>query len=71
MTTTTTPRVQAMPATEGFAIGDCVYLRGCPHGEPGRVLRIERGKLVVLWADLGPTYIGSHRPASPMLAEAV
>jgi hypothetical protein len=32
------------------------------------VLRIERGKLAVLWADLGPSYIGRHRPDSLMLA---
>jgi hypothetical protein len=37
----------------GFAVGDAVFLRGCPHGRPGRVLRIERGKLAVLWSDLG------------------
>jgi hypothetical protein len=45
-----------------------VYLRGAPFGKPGTVLRIERGKLAVLWADLGPSYIGRHRPDSLMLA---
>jgi hypothetical protein len=46
-----------------FAIGDPVYLRGAPFGVPGRILRRERGgKLAVLWADLGPSYIGRHRP---------
>jgi hypothetical protein len=47
-----------------FGIGDLVFLRGCRHGVPGRVLRVERGSLVILWADLGPTYIWRHRPAS-------
>jgi hypothetical protein len=51
-----------------FAVGDSVYLRGAPFGKPGTVLRIERGKLAVLWADLGPSYIGRHRPDSLMLA---
>lgn len=45
-----------------FAVGDRVYLKGCPFGKPGRVLRLERGKVAVLWPDLGPTYIGRHRP---------
>jgi hypothetical protein len=52
-----------------FSIGEAVHLRGCPFGKPGRVLRIERGKLAILWADLGPSYIGRHAPASLMLAK--
>jgi hypothetical protein len=51
-----------------FAVGEAVYLRGARYGQPGRVLRIERGKLAVLWADLGPSYIGRHRPESLMEA---
>lgn len=51
-----------------FTVGARVFLRGCPHGEPGRVLRMERGRVVVLWADLGPTYIGRHKAASLLLA---
>src|ERR1035437_2405884 len=51
-----------------FSIGEHVFLRGCRVGMPGRVLRIERGKLAVLWADLGPSYIGRHSPASLILA---
>jgi hypothetical protein len=54
---------------ETFPVGCPVYLRGCAFGLPGRVLRQERGKLAVLWADLGPSYIGRHSPASLMLAE--
>ena len=54
-----------------IAVGSKVYLRACHCGQPGRVLRIERGKLVVLWADLGPTYIGRHRPDSLDLAEQI
>jgi hypothetical protein len=51
-----------------FTVGCKVYLRACAFGQPGRVLRIERGKLAVLWADLGPSYIGRHSPDSLMLA---
>jgi hypothetical protein len=39
-------------------------------GLPGRVLRQERGKLAVLWADLGPSYIGRHSAESLILAVA-
>jgi hypothetical protein len=52
-------------------VGSKVYLKGCAFGEPGRVLRIERGKLAILWADLGPSYIGRHRPDSLELAEPI
>lgn len=52
-----------------FAVGDRVYLRGARFGLPGVVLRLERRKLAVLWADLGPTYIGRHNPASLTLAD--
>jgi hypothetical protein len=45
-----------------FSIGDPVFLQACKFGEPGRVIRIERGKLVILWSDLD--YIGRHRPDS-------
>jgi hypothetical protein len=52
-----------------FNVGQAVFLKGAQYcGQPGRVLRIERGKLAVLWADLGPSYIGRHRPDSLMLA---
>ena len=50
-------------------MGSHVYLKGCPHGVPGTVVRIERNRAVVLWADLGPTYIGRHRPDSLMEAD--
>jgi hypothetical protein len=52
------------PGAAAFAVGDRVYLKGCPFGEPGRVLRMERGRVAVLWPELGPTYIGRHRPAA-------
>lgn len=58
------PRARA----DTFPVGCAVFLRGAPYGQPGRVLRIERGKLAVLWADLGPSYIGRHRPESLMEA---
>ena len=52
-----------------FNVGQAVFLKGAQYcGQPGRVLRIEQGKLAVLWADLGPSYIGRHRPDSLMLA---
>lgn len=41
-----------------LVIGDRVYLRGLRVGEPGRVIRLERGKVVILWKDLD--YIGRH-----------
>jgi|GEM_PF-2196563 hypothetical protein len=62
---------QTVISAEAFAVGDKVFLRDCPYGQPGRVLRQERGKLAVLWADLGPSYIGRHNPASLMLAEQI
>jgi len=49
-----------------FAVGQHVYLRGCRVGEPGRVIRLERGRIIVDWADLSVT--GRHSPASLMLA---
>jgi hypothetical protein len=49
-----------------FAIGAKVRLRHCAFGEPGTVLRNERGKLVILWHDLD--YLGRHRRESLMLA---
>jgi hypothetical protein len=54
--------------SEIFTVGARVYLRGCPHGEPGRVLRIERTRVAVLWPDLD--YIGRHVPESLVLVEA-
>ncbi|HUV69762.1 MAG TPA: hypothetical protein VMW15_08895 [Terracidiphilus sp.] len=65
------PASQDAPGRDGdtLSVGQHVFLRGAPFGEPGRILRIERGKLAVLWADLGPSYIGRHAPASLMLAK--
>jgi len=56
-------------AAASFGIGVHVHLKGAPFGKPGRVLRVERGKLAILWPDLGPSYIGRHAPASLMLAD--
>ena len=33
-------------------IGSRVYLRNCPHGEPGIVRGMRRGRIVVDWPDL-------------------
>jgi hypothetical protein len=48
--------------------GDRVYLRNCPVGQPGSVLREERGRIVVNWSDLG--LIGRHRAETLILANA-
>ena len=49
-----------------FAVGSKVFLRGCAFGQPGRVLRQEREKIVIYWGDLD--YIARHAPASLVLA---
>ena len=50
-------------------IGAKVRLLSCPDsGLPGTVLRIERGKLAVLWADIEPDYVRLHSAASLRLA---
>ena len=51
-----------------FPIGAKVRLRGCAIGEPETVLRIERRKVVVLWADIAPDYVRLHSLASLRLA---
>jgi hypothetical protein len=43
-------------------VGSKVYLKVCPYGEPGTVIRRERARLVVLWPDLD--YIARHPEAS-------
>lgn len=39
--------------------GSRVFLRGCPYGEPGHVLRIQGKRITVLWGDLN--YLAHHR----------
>jgi hypothetical protein len=57
-----------MTAAEQFAVGAKVYLRaGRNAGEPGTVIRVERGRMVIFWADLD--YWSRHRPESLELAE--
>jgi hypothetical protein len=46
-----------------------VYLRGARFGLPGTVLRIERGKVVILWSDID--YLARHRPNTLELVEGV
>jgi hypothetical protein len=41
-----------------------VFLRSCIVGAPGIVLRLERSKVVIHWADLD--MIGRHSPAALM-----
>lgn len=43
-----------------FAVGARVRLHGANFGAAGRVLRIEHGKVAVLWTDLD--FISRHRP---------
>ena len=43
-----------------IALGDKVHLRACKAGEPGTVIREDRGKLVVYWRDMD--YWSKHRP---------
>ncbi len=45
-----------------ITVGTKVWLRGCRHGEPGTVLRMERNRAVVYWHDLD--YLSRHMPAS-------
>jgi hypothetical protein len=50
-------------------IGARVVLRNCPDsGQPGTVLRAERGKLAVLWADIAPDYVRLHPAESLRIA---
>jgi hypothetical protein len=37
-----------------------VYLRFCPHAEPGTVVKLECGRVVVYWRDLD--LMAKHRP---------
>jgi extradiol dioxygenase family protein len=47
-------------------VGSSVFLKGCPYGKPGRVLKVSHGKAKVWWVDLD--YIGHHACNSLMLA---
>jgi hypothetical protein len=49
-----------------IAVGSKVFLKGCPFGEPGTVVRLERNRAVILWPKID--YIGRHSPESLMLA---
>jgi hypothetical protein len=49
-----------------IAVGSTVFLKGCPYGQPGTVVRIERNRAVILWPDLD--YLARHNPESLMLA---
>jgi hypothetical protein len=49
-----------------ITVGARVFLKGCPYGQPGRVVRIERNRAKVLWVDLD--YLASHPLASLMEA---
>jgi hypothetical protein len=60
--------------TEGIRVGARVYLSDCPHGQPGTVVKLERGRAVVYWRDLDS--MAKHNPESliavePGLSEAV
>lgn len=49
-------------------LGSRVWLRACGSaGEPGTVVREERGRLVVYWRDLD--FWSRHRPETLIVAE--
>jgi hypothetical protein len=50
-----------------FVVGEAVFLKGARFGLPGRVLRNERGKVVVYWGDLD--HLSRHRPVTLMRPE--
>ena len=59
----------AMSDQPTIPIGAKVRLLSCPDsGQPGTVLRLERGKLAVLWADIAPEYVRLPRAESLRLA---
>lgn len=41
-----------------ISVGSEVYMRACPHGTPGVVVRYERTRWVVWWSDLD--YLARH-----------
>jgi len=49
-------------------IGARVYLKYAICDQPGTVLRAERGRLAVLWADIAPDYVRLHRAESLQFA---
>jgi hypothetical protein len=53
--------------TEGIRAGARVYLRDCPHGQPGTVVKLERGRAVVHWRDLDS--LAKHNPESLIAVE--
>lgn len=61
--------MNGMLVAPAFSVGDCVYLRGCRSGLPGRVIRLERSKIVIHWPDLD--YIGRHSTGSLISASEV
>lgn len=50
-----------------IAAGAKVFLRACRAGEPGTVIREQRGKLTVYWPDLD--FWSKHRPEVLEIAE--
>jgi len=50
-----------------ITLGAKVRLRACRAGEPGTVIRAERGKLTVFWPDMD--FWSRHSAASLELAE--
>ena len=41
-----------------ISVGSEVFIQACPHGTPGVVVRFERNRIVVWWADLD--YLSRH-----------
>jgi len=64
------PVLQTEPAKPAlFERGSRVFLKSCPFGEPGRVQKTERGRVLVRWSS--PNYLGRHHPKSLLLADEV
>jgi hypothetical protein len=56
----------AMKRDDQFPVGARVLLRRSPYGTPGRVVRVVRGRVAVLWP--GIYRLGLHSPAALVLA---
>jgi hypothetical protein len=45
-----------------ISLGSEVFIKACPHGTPGVVVRLERNRVVVWWSDLD--YLSRHNEES-------
>lgn len=54
--------VYEFPRRRAVVVGDKVFLRACHAGEPGTVVREQRGRVTVYWPDMDVS--SRHRPES-------